>query len=272
MLLPRLLALSECMWSPPEKKDYARFITKLEAQFRRFDAAKINYATSLYNVNIHPVFDSARKNISVTLSDQAHKYQIRYTTGAQSHLYTAALLINRDAVLKTALYHQGKRMGKINTDRFALHLAAGAPITSQSSANPEVLESYKRLVDGIFGTIEPYDGRWVAIHDSLTTLTIDLQKLMPVHSISIGCMEDQVSDIFLPRKIEVSGSADGNHFEPLYSVYNKTIPRQLLRHTVTYRKDLATCQARYIRVVIRNADLFPQPDRNGIWLDEIVVR
>jgi hexosaminidase len=285
MLLPRLLALSECMWSPPEKKDYANFITKVEAQFRRFDAEKIAYATSLYNVNIQPAFDSARKNISVLLSDQAQKYQIRYTTegsipDARSGLYDGAILVRRDAVLKTALFHQGKRMGKINTDRFSLDLAAGAPISVQTvsasaqsaAAAAETQFACKRLVDGIFGTIEPYDGRWVGLHDSVTTLTIDLQKLQPIHSISLGCMEDQVSDIFLPRQVQFSASADGSHFEPVYSVYNKTLPTQLLRTTVTYSRNFETRQARFIRVLIRNANVFTQADRNGIFLDEITVR
>jgi hexosaminidase len=43
MLLPRMLALSEVVWSPAEAKDYEGFIDRLDWHLRRFDVLGVNY-------------------------------------------------------------------------------------------------------------------------------------------------------------------------------------------------------------------------------------
>lgn len=43
MMLPRMLALSEVVWSPLESKNFADFKTRLPNQFARLDAQKVNY-------------------------------------------------------------------------------------------------------------------------------------------------------------------------------------------------------------------------------------
>lgn len=43
MLLPRMLALSEDVWSNPERKDYADFLNRLLYHYARFDAMGVSY-------------------------------------------------------------------------------------------------------------------------------------------------------------------------------------------------------------------------------------
>ncbi len=43
MIFPRLSALSEVLWSPKGKKDFADFEKRLQVQFTRYDLWKANY-------------------------------------------------------------------------------------------------------------------------------------------------------------------------------------------------------------------------------------
>src|SRR5690606_11412773 len=43
MLLPRLSALSEVVWTPPELKSYDGFMQRMRAHFLRLDALDVNY-------------------------------------------------------------------------------------------------------------------------------------------------------------------------------------------------------------------------------------
>lgn len=43
MLLPRMLALSEVVWTPAEQKDYQSFLERLDWHLARFDALGVNY-------------------------------------------------------------------------------------------------------------------------------------------------------------------------------------------------------------------------------------
>ena len=43
MTFPRLLALSECVWTPVKEKDYKNFLTRLENHYHRLDELKVIY-------------------------------------------------------------------------------------------------------------------------------------------------------------------------------------------------------------------------------------
>jgi hexosaminidase len=54
MTWPRGLALAEVYWSPKSKRNWDDFTSRMEAEFRRMDAANIKYARSAYNVIFTP--------------------------------------------------------------------------------------------------------------------------------------------------------------------------------------------------------------------------
>jgi hexosaminidase len=280
MLLPRLLALSEDLWSSNGNKNYRRFIDKTENEFKRLDVQHILFANSMYNLSISPHFDSATKKIIISINNQvANKYSIRYTLDGKkpdyhSTVYKNPLIIDKSITLQTALFKNEFMLGKVNKQRFTVHQGIGSIINIfPDSLDEEISSEYKRLNDGIFGTIEPFDGRWVSFHDSVKTITIDLGKSRFIQNIYIRFLEDQVSDIYLPKKIEFSFSVEGSYFRTFHEVFNKSIPEQLLRHIVSYKQEALNLNARYIRVRIKNANLNSgDQTKNNFLLDEIVVQ
>jgi hexosaminidase len=280
MLLPRLFALSEDLWSGSGNKNYRKFIDKTEDEFNRLDMRHIHYAKSMFNLSISPHFDSATKKIIISINNQvASKYIIRYTLDGKkpdyhSAVYKNPLIIDKSVALQTALFKNEFILGKVNSQRFTIHQGIGSIINIfPDSLDEEISSEYKRLNDGIFGTIEPFDGRWVSFHDSVKTITIDLGKSRIIQNIYVRFMEDQVSDIYLPKKIEFSFSVEGSHFRTFYEVFNKSIPEQPLRHIVSYKQEVLSLNARYIRLRIKNANLNSgDQTKNNFLLDEIVVQ
>ncbi len=275
MLLPRLLALAEDLWSPADKKDYPRFVRKVEEHFLRFRAMGLDFATSMYNVAIRPEYVAAQQGIRVGLADQTHLYPIRYTldgsrpTG-RSPLYGGPLLVKRSVELRALVFKDGRPVGKMNGDRLTIHLATGAAIRVLPDSAVAATE-VSRLVDGIHGTIEPYDGRWVIFHDSVVDIVIDLGILRPLHEFDIGCMEDQVGDMYLPRAIGVAVSNDGEHYERVFYRENATLPARLFRHVVNYHQEALDMRARYLKFSFVNANLSTDSQKNQFVIDEITV-
>lgn len=269
MLLPRMLALSEVLWSPAANKDYPNFIDKVERQFKVFDQKKINYAKSMYNVSIDPVFDSATRTIKVNLNAQTGgKYLIRYCTRPTSPdcmdpIYTGPLELKDDAELKAGLFNEDTLLGKITEDKISFHYGLGAKITAP----------FKNLVDGIHGTIEPYDGRWAFFQDSLLDIVIDLNESKLINSIQFRCLEDMVGNALLPQKADVALSGDGKNYSTVYSITNNKIPSQKTRHIEEYKKDGINKQGRYVKFTFRASD-YINPENaspNFIFVDELVV-
>ncbi|MES1249744.1 MAG: chitobiase/beta-hexosaminidase C-terminal domain-containing protein, partial [Chitinophaga rupis] len=268
MLLPRLLALAEVLWSPQDKKDYPGFVRKTETHFSRFQAAGTRYATSLYNVAIQPEYVPDKRGIRVTLADQTHLYPIRYTLDGRqptnhSAAYTTPLLVTKTAELRTSVFKNDRPVGKVNGDRLTIHLATGAAIRVSPDSTPGAV----RLVDGIHGTIEPYDGRWVIFHDSVVDIVLDLGTAKRIHGFNIGCLEDQVGDMVLPRSIGVSSSHNGDHYDRLFDQVNKKLPAQLIRHTVNYHREGLAVSARYLKFSFVRANVSADPLKNQFVID-----
>jgi hexosaminidase len=78
MTYPRAFAIAETMWSPKSKKEWSNFVTRVEDHFGRFDAAKINYAPSIYDPIIE-VRKNAQGQLIIDLSAEVPGLDIFYT-------------------------------------------------------------------------------------------------------------------------------------------------------------------------------------------------
>src|SRR5262249_54866183 len=66
-------------WSPKASRNWDNFITRMEAQFPRFDALGIKYARSAYNVIFTPTRVPGGRDFTVKLSTEINGLDIYYT-------------------------------------------------------------------------------------------------------------------------------------------------------------------------------------------------
>lgn len=78
MTYPRALAMSETLWSPRARKNWSNFTGKVESHFARFDQARVNYASSMYDPVI-AVKKSGSGKLTVELTTEAPGLDIYYT-------------------------------------------------------------------------------------------------------------------------------------------------------------------------------------------------
>lgn len=119
MTWPRAFAVAESVWSPKEKKEWDRFVSKTEDHFVRFDYAKTKYSPAIYD----PVVSVKRdgENYYVTLTPEIKGLDI-YTSFDSSTpdnfypKYKEAQLIPKDAVVMRIITYRGnKPMGRLMT-------------------------------------------------------------------------------------------------------------------------------------------------------------
>ena len=80
-VFPRLDALSEVDWSPAASRDWTGFLSRLSAQFARYQAQGVGYADSAFAPDIKLDRNAALANgtAQVTLSNQAGHGELHYT-------------------------------------------------------------------------------------------------------------------------------------------------------------------------------------------------
>ena len=118
MLWPRAMATAEAVWSPKEKRNWDDFSQRVEKQFKRFDAAEIKYAPSIYD----PTFDAVKTStgqLKIELGIEIKGLDIHYSFDNSFPdqfypKYTAALIAPKDAqMLRVITYRDKKPIGRM---------------------------------------------------------------------------------------------------------------------------------------------------------------
>jgi hexosaminidase len=115
MTYPRALATAEVFWSPKDRKNFDGFTKRVEAQFARFDVAKINYSRSMFD----PIVTLVDKQIQ--LNTEVNGLDIYYTfeRGIPDNFYPKAKNGDKISIPKGAdqirvvNYRDGKPIGRI---------------------------------------------------------------------------------------------------------------------------------------------------------------
>lgn len=109
MLLPRLCAMSECLWSPLERKDWTHFRAKVAHHKVRLGSMGYTVFDGYYR----PIVTTSRTTdglLSVTLDGEVEGMQIYYSTtgspekGQGGILYTEPFTVKPNTVVQTASY------------------------------------------------------------------------------------------------------------------------------------------------------------------------
>jgi hypothetical protein len=133
------------------------------------------------------------------------------------------------------------------------------------------------LTDRLVGETD-YRYNWLGFegNDMQATLMVSDSGMTFVSDISVSFLQDQASWIFLPEKVIIEFSPDGDIFLPMEEVTLETVPDSKKKfHTV--RATFSPTAAKAIRVTAVNRKVCPEwhtCNGNPCWIfaDEITVR
>ncbi len=151
-----------------------------------------------------------------------------------------------------------------------------AAITLENRCSPRYPgHGSSTLTDGLRGSTEFEDGKWLGFEGDDLSATLDLGKSRPISRVTAGFLQRQGSWIFLPSHVTFSVSADGRHWTRLAEV---TYPVKQTEEVLVRDCTCATgkVDVRYVRVIAQNAGTCPpwHPGAGGkawLFVDEIIV-
>lgn len=101
------------------------------------------------------------------------------------------------------------------------HLAVGKPVAYGLPWHPSYpAAGAATLTDGLMGSWSYGDGRWQGFLSDVD-VTIDLGSVQELHYVGATFMMQPGPDIFLPKKVEIFVSEDGEHFDKAGEVWNE---------------------------------------------------
>ena len=215
MALPRAIALSEVLWSPKEARDEKDFLRRLELEFPKLDALKVNASKSLYQVSITPIQDVEPGKVLVKLSsglDLSLSYSVLPppfdASKGELERYSAPFLIDKDCEVQGWFFNED-RTGPISTRRFTFNLATARPIT----CDPLPSDRYDdggpfTLVDGVTAGPRRVNYEWLGWVGKTVTITVDLGEVKNFKTASINGLNETYSWIHAPESVEVGVGDD----------------------------------------------------------------
>ncbi|MCB0730218.1 MAG: sulfatase [Ignavibacteriae bacterium] len=169
--------------------------------------------------------------------------------------------------------------GRIGEDRVKNdnHLAVGKNIKLKYIPHKRYqLSDQSLLIDGWKGSYDYNDGNWIGFEGTDFEAIIDLSYEMPVSNIEVSFLENQISWIFQPEKVEILISRDNINFQPIAKFENKVKPNMVME-AHDYKKAFNSTSVRFIKVSAKNITECPSwhPGKGGkawLFVDEIVVK
>jgi hexosaminidase len=271
MAFPRMLALAEVAWTPGQQRNYQDFMRRMQSQYLLLQRHDIHYYRPSWRVHFSVRPDYGKRADLVSLSTEQYRPHVRYTTDgtpptAASTLYDGPFYVRGNTALEAAIFKDGTQMDSAAAFTANYDSAVGARVTYHnggwSSSYPARGDS--TLTNGVEGGLTYADGQWQGfLHD--VDVTVDLGRVMPVHSLSIRFMQQKGPGVFLPASVSVLLSSDGVHYTAAGRVPRDASPDKEGLLFQRFRFALSGRKARYVRVKA------PNTAGGFLFTDEIIV-
>ena len=280
MVLPRMAALAEVLWTQPEKKDFKDFTKRLARLMKFYQRDGFNYAKHVFDLKVDFTPDVTKKAVVVTLStidDAPIYYTLDGTEPTTASLkYTEPVSITETADFQAVVIRpEGK--SKVVNKKISFNKATYCPIelTFQPS------EKYKfggaiTLVDGMKGNDSYATGAWLGFVGGDVEAIIDLGQETEIKQVATNAIVDMSAWIMGSTGLVVSISDDNKEFR---EVAAKDIPAETnidKKGVENYEITFDPVKARYVKVVIKRSPALPKGHAGEgkaayMFIDEIEV-
>lgn len=284
MLLPRMCALAETVWTNPKTKDYNEFVSRLYKLSKHFDKLGYDNCKYAYGIQDSIAIDTVNNEIYIYLSTFDNS-PIYYTMGekdptTESTLYTTndPIVIKENTLFKAAVYRDNIKSNVYSKD-FIYHKACAHPVMLKNAPDKRyTFNGPQTLTNGQIGSVASYrTGLWLGFLGVDFDAVIDLKEETEVSSVSFNSYVNTRGNLFNPKALFIYNSTDGITFnevyKEVYDIRKEHVSPMILGLSANLEKPVKT---RYIKVVAESIKTLPEwhekkGDKAYLMIDEIRV-
>ncbi len=276
---PRILAMSEVLWSFPTIRDSSSIEKRVNSHYAILEEMGVKYGIAVEPITIKMVKDTLPIQIKILVGESNLNVKYKWETDSilKSINTDKTLKINHSGLLNIQAYKHGKPYGKIFKQEFSTNSANGGVVNYQSPYS-DIYPSNKSyaLTDGKIGSLNFKDGNWQGFFGKDIEFTIDLKKTISVSTVKSSFFQYNNSWIFLPEYLEIQLSKDGENWNNIIRKYSKEIPKKRGEFKEIISISFQNEMVRYVKVKAKNRGLVPDwheaaGSKSWLFIDEIIV-
>ncbi len=282
MMLPRLSALSEALWTGPDQKNEQDFIKKMDLHFDRLNALGYNFAWSALAPDYKATYDNANKEFVLELNNELGIYDIRYTLDGSvpsmtSENYSKPIRFTDPIDLHAQTFRKGEAIGFPLKKLFSTSFTENTKVTYTNSYDASYSGGGDRaLLDNKYATPRGDDPNWQGLPQKDFEVIIDLGKPNALSYIGLNFFQHLAStSVMLPTEVTIAISKDGKEYQTVYSQALETIQKRdpIIKRIET---DFEKQNISYIKITAKNRGTLPEWHiRSGdawLFVDEVSVK
>ncbi len=192
-----------------------------------------------------------------------------------SNFYSKPFNVELPVEIKAVTYKDNKKFGDLIYRTYSL--SYGASVKLITNVSPKYKDkSAVLLTDGVNGSLNFNDGKWLGFEGNDFGAIIDLGKNTSVREISTGFLQNIGSWIFLPDSITYSVSSNGKDFHMVSVLKNSISEKKEGAFTKSFDAKLKDTKARYIKVYAKSIGNCPPwhsaaGKKAWLFVDEVSV-
>ena len=283
-LFPRMLALSEVVWTYPAERDFESFRQRVQIHYNRLDvlgvncgletkpfeiSKKFNLTSNVFDVNINQL----QKNIDLVIGTYGNELLIDQT----SDLYSFEVKNSTSTLIY--LERNKKRIGKTFIHGFTFNKATRKKVTlTYPYSEKYSAGGVEALTDGMRGSdsFRGGDKSWQGYQGTDFEAVIDVDEITDINKISIGFFQASSSWIVFPEYVEFYISDDGINYNSIHKITNESSIRNPDWVQNDFTAPLENVKGRFVKIFAKNLKELPSwhPEAGGkpwLMIDEIIV-
>ena len=233
MMLPRICALSEALWTKADQKSETTFIEKMDFHFDRLQELGYHFAASSLSPDYEVGYDKTSQEFALTLKNELNLYEIRYTLDGSlptmnSELYTKPIIYTSPIQLNAQCFRKGIPIGFPLKKMFSTGLGDQCeviytyPYSETYSAGGD-----KALVDNKFAIARGDDPNWQGIPQKDFEVLIDLGGALELSYVGLNFFQHiSATSVMLPTNVTISISKEGKDYITVFDEAIETIEKR----------------------------------------------
>ena len=276
-VFPRMIAMAEMLWSGPGG-DFNDFYARLQTHYPILQKMGVEYGLEAEPIQISTFVKNGRTFVEITPG--LPNLTIEYSPGDMlAHPYEKPFELTKTMDLQVMAYKNGVLYGEIYQTDLIHHKGLGKKVDLSEYSKYYPAGGDYGLNDGLLGTFNFRDGRWMGFAGNDAIIELDLGKEQSVTSVGVNFYEYPNAWIMLPNDITIYYSEDGRNWKVIKSGELGGNPKDHPgdKQIMPLRINFEEVKTRFIKVVATNFGTLPEwHDAAGsdawIFVDEIVVR
>lgn len=281
MALPRWAALAEVQWSNPADKNYDNFLTRLPRLIDWYKLEGYNYAKHVFDVNPRYESNPNDKTVDVflsTLNDAPIYYTLDGTEPSESSpVFKDILKISETCTLKAAAIRPNEGKSRTMKEDITFSKSTLKPIVSNQKINTRhEYGGVNMLVDGLKGSANFADGRWIGYSGNDMEVVIDLEEPTEISQVELSTCVRKWDWIFDIRALSLWVSDNGEDFTMVASEDYPALKQDDKNGIYNHKLEFSPVKAKYVKVIALSERKIPDwHDGKGksafIFVDEVLV-